>query len=204
MADKAFDITYKLNQRKSNLEQTEFNKFLQIKDAELKRIDENYEKGIISKEEYERKREEINAEVAAKELEMRKMQFQREKRAATIQAIISGILSAVLSFQNGGGFPWGLIPMGLSIATTAAQIAMIQSQPEPYAKGGYVKEEKIIRAGEAGNEWIASNALLSDPQTAPIIQALENYQRGNPNAFNAMGFSTPSYAPSNSPKGQGC
>ena len=197
-ADKAFDIANKLNQRKSNLEQTEFNKFSQLKDAELKKIDESYDKGLISRDEYERRKEEINAEVAAKELEMRKIQFEREKRAATIQAIISGILSAVLSFQNGGGFPWGLIPMGLSVATTAAQIALIQSQPEPYAKGGYIKEEKIIRAGEAGNEWIASNALLSDPQTAPVIQALENYQRGNPNPFNAMGFAMPSASTYNS------
>ena len=192
LADKAFDIANKFNQRKSNLEQTEFNKFSQLKDAELKVLDESYDKGLISRDEYERRKEEINDEVAAKELEMRKIQFQREKRAATIQATISGILAAVLSFQNGGGYPWGLIPMALSIATTAAEIAMIQSQPEPYAKGGYIKKEKIIRAGEAGNEWIASNALLSDPQTAPIIQALENYQRGNSNAFNAMGFSTPS------------
>ena len=79
----------------------------------------------------------------------------------------------------------------LAAATTATQIAAIQSQPEPYAKGGYIENEKIIRAGEKGKEWMASNTLLTDPKTSPIIAALENYQRGNTAAFNALGFSTP-------------
>ena len=31
--------------------------------------------------------------------------------------------------------------------------------------------------GEAGSEWIASHRLLTDPVTAPVIAALDNYQR---------------------------
>jgi hypothetical protein len=62
--------------------------------------------------------------------------------------------------------------------------------------GGFIPNEQIIRAGEAGPEWVASNRLLTDPATAPIIQALENYQRGKTNGFNALGFSTPSVSES--------
>ena len=95
------------------------------------------------------------------------------------EAIISGIVSAIKSFENGGGYPWGLATMALSLATTGAQVAAIESQPEPYAKGGYVEKEKNIVAGERGREWIAPNELVSDPETKPVIEALEQWRKGD-------------------------
>ena len=86
--------------------------------------------------------------------------------------------------------------MALSVATTGLQIGAIASEPNPCALGGFIPNEQIIRAGEAGPEWVASNRLLTDPSTAPIIQALENYQRGKTTGFNALGFSTPSVSES--------
>jgi hypothetical protein len=68
-------------------------------------------------------------------------------------------------------------------AEAATQLAAIANQPRPYARGGYVEEDTVYRAGEAGREWVASNRLLSDPKTAPIISALESYQRGNRRAL---------------------
>ena len=52
-------------------------------------------------------------------------QFRREKKAAIAEAIISGIVAAVKSFENGGGFPWGLISMALSLATTGDKMIKI-------------------------------------------------------------------------------
>ena len=68
-------------------------------------------------------------------------------------------------------------------AATGFQIAAIENQPEPYAKGGYVPKRTVYQAGEAGPEWVASNTLLNDPQAAPIIEQLEAYQRGNRRAL---------------------
>ncbi len=50
-------------------------------------------------------------------------------------------------------------------------------------------------AGEAGGEWIASNRLLQDPRTAPVIQSLENFQRTGALTFANGGFTTPFVAP---------
>ena len=195
-ADQSFDIVNKFNQRKSNLEQKEFNEFAKLKDAEIKKLDEQFDKGLISKGAYEKKKEEINAEVADKELEMKREQFKREKNAATINAIIQGALAIVTCFAQLGPIA-GAIAAAVVAVGTAAEIAVIQSQPEPYARGGYIKTEKIIRAGEAGEEWVASNTLLRNPETAPVIEALEKYQRGDKNKFNALGFSMPSYSLAN-------
>ena len=74
--------------------------------------------------------------------------------------------------------------MAATIGTlTAAQILAITSQPEPYAKGGYVPKRTVYQAGEAGPEWVASNSLLTDPVAAPVIEQLEAYQRGNRRAL---------------------
>ncbi|MDR0231730.1 MAG: hypothetical protein LBI82_06370, partial [Dysgonamonadaceae bacterium] len=70
----------------------------------------------------------------------------------------------------------------------------IQSQPEPYATGGYIDEEKIICAGEKGKEWVASNRLLKDSNTAPFIEALEKYQRGDLSPWKKLVFSSPDAA----------
>ena len=73
-------------------------------------------------------------------------------------------------------------------ASTAVQIAAIVNQPEPFAKGGYVKEKTFFMAGEAGQEWVANNSLLRDANTAPIIESLERYQRGDKSALSALSF----------------
>jgi hypothetical protein len=58
----------------------------------------------------------LDKELDLKQKELELERFRREKKMATIQAIISGIVSAVKSFENGGGFPYGLITMALSIS----------------------------------------------------------------------------------------
>lgn len=50
-------------------------------------------------------------------------------------------------------------------------------------------------AGEKGGEWIASNKLLQDPRTAPVIQSLENFQRTGALTFASGGFTTPFVIP---------
>lgn len=59
-----------------------------------------------------------------------------------------------------------------------------------YANGGYVPSKQYFVAGENGREWVANNKLVNNPQTAPIIAALEKYQRGGqlnvPNTNNSM------------------
>ena len=45
--------------------------------------------------------------------------------------------------------------------------------------------------GEEGDEWVASNKLLRDKKTAGIIEALDQYQKGNRNALRGITFSAP-------------
>ena len=178
-ANTAMQLFESINQLQSNREKAALNEYKKGYDERKKKLDWQLEQGIISQEYYNAQVEQLDKERDAKEKQLEIEQFRREKKAAIAEAIISGIVAAVKSFENGGGFPWGLISMALSLAATGVQVAAIASQPEPYAKGGYIEREKNIVAGERGREWIASNELVTDPETKPVIEALEEYRKGN-------------------------
>lgn len=178
-ANTAMQLFESINQLQSNKEKAALNEYKKGYDERKKKLDWQLEQGIISQEYYNAQVEQLDKERDAKEKQLEIEQFRREKKAAIAEAIISGIVAAVKSFENGGGFPWGLISMALSLAATGVQVAAIASQPEPYAKGGYVEREKNIVAGERGREWIASNEIVENPETKPVIEALEEWRKGN-------------------------
>jgi hypothetical protein len=190
MASNIMGFVKTIDQFRTNSENRELKDFKKLQDDKLKALKKQYDSGIISLDEYNAKKEKIETETEEREKAVAKEQFRRQKRQATITAIIDGLVAAVKSFAN-AGFPAGIALAAASLVATTANVVAIQSQPEPFAKGGYVENEKIIRAGEKGKEWIASNSLIRNRETAPIIAALEDYQKGNKLPFNALQFATP-------------
>ena len=141
--------------------------------------------GSITQEEYDARKYELEEDYAEKEKEIRLEQWKRNKLLSSGEAVIEGAL-AVLKALNDKTIhsTTARIAMAAIIsAATLAEIIKINTEPAPYAKGGYVEKRTVYQAGEAGREWVASNRLLNDPQTAPLIQALESYQRGNVRAL---------------------
>ena len=156
-----------------------------LKDENIKLLDEQLEQQLITQEEYEARKDELNEDYAEKEKEIRLEQWNRNKLLSSGEAVIEGAL-AVLKALNDKTIPStaARIAMAATIsAATLAEIIKINTEPAPYAKGGYVEKRTVYQAGESGREWVASNRLLNDPQTAPLIQALESYQRGNVRAL---------------------
>lgn len=190
-ANAAFDIYGSIAQIQDNMMEAELQKAQETYDAKSAALQRQLNQGVISQKAYDAKMQKLNEEKEKKERKLKHEQFAREKTANIIQATIAGVLAAVESFKNGGGFPWGLIPMALSAATTAVQIAAIASQPNPYYKGGYIHGRQYAVMGEQGDEWVASNKLLKDRETAAVIAALDDYQRGNRNALAGITFAAP-------------
>ena len=190
-ANAAFDIYGSIAQIQDNMMEAELQKTQETYDAKSAALQRQLNQGVISQKAYDAKMQKLNEEKEKKERKLKHEQFAREKTANIIQATIAGVLAAVESFKNGGGFPWGLIPMALSAATTAAQIAVIASQANPYAKGSYIRGPQLALMGEEGDEWVASNKLLRDKKTAAVIAALDEYQRGNRKALAGITFAAP-------------
>lgn len=180
--DQALSIFSNINSLLDNIADSELQKMERQKDAAIENLDEQLEQGLISQEQYEEQKKTLEDDYAEKEKEVKLEQWRRQKALDLTQAIIGGALAAVRAYAEGGPYA-GPILAAMIAAATGIQIAAIENQPEPYAKGGYVPRRTVYQAGEAGPEWVASNTLLSDPATAPIIEALESYQRGNRRAL---------------------
>lgn len=184
-ASRATSILSSINTILDNIGDQELVEMRRRNEEETATLDEQLEQQLISQEEYNQRKKELDDEYNDKEKEIRKEQWVRNKLLSAGEATIEGAL-AVLKALNDKTIPStaARIAMAATIgALTAAQILAITSQPEPYARGGYVPRRTVYQAGEAGPEWVASNGLLNDPATAPVIEALEAYQRGNRRAL---------------------
>lgn len=109
-----------------------------------------------------------------------------------IQAIAQTAQNAITGFGTGlqAGFPLGLVLApalaAMALVSGGIQIAMIKKQQQQaastgYSAGGFTKPGAvnepagIVHAGE----WVASQRLVNNPKTRPLINALEQAQRSN-------------------------
>jgi len=178
----AMEIFGSINKMIDNQANKELKRQEEQKNAAIENLDDQLKEGFISQEEYNEQKQELEDEYTEKEKQTNLAIWKRQKALSLSEASIQSAL-AVLKAWNSMPYPANLVPVGIATAMGAAQIAAIATEPAPYAKGGYVPREQIYKAGEAGPEWVASNKLLADQRTAPIIEALEKYQRGNTKAL---------------------
>lgn len=188
----AMSIFNTINQMQSNREQAEFDSYCKMQDDKAKNLQERLNKGLISQEKYDAEIAKMEEEKEAKEKQMKHEQFERERQSSLAEVLIQGGIAVARAFAD-YGWPWGLIPAALTTAQTAVQTAMISSQVNPYARGGYIDREQLALMGEEGQEWVASNRLLTDKKTAPVISALERYQRGDIRALDMLRVPEPSW-----------
>ena len=189
----AMDVFNSMVEMQQNAAEQELNRFTEAQDAKSRKLQQQLDEGLISQKYYDAQMEKMEAEREKKEKQIRHDEWDREHQASLVNAIAAGALAASNSLANGGGVPWGLIPMGISLITTGANIALIASQVNPYAKGGYIRKKQLALVGEKGPEWVASNTLLEDNETAPVIAALEDYQRGNRTSLHLVAPTQPAW-----------
>ena len=134
-------------------------------------LDEQREQGLLSEEEYQAEREEVQRKA-----------FQKQKLADTATAIINGALAVTKATAQTGVLSPFVIP-GI-VASTAAQVALIQSQK--YEKGGSFlvgpshKQGGMPvidprtgqkRAELEGGEYIIRKRAVT-PSTLPILRSI--------------------------------
>lgn len=176
--DQALDILGNIFQIVNNIGQRELREAEQLKDRNIANLDDQLAQGLISQEQYDNRKTKLEEDYQAKQKEIELEAWRREKLLNSSQAAMAAALAILRVWSDAGNGTTAMRAAQTAVvgAATLAQIAAIASEPEPYARGGYVRDKKIM-VGEAGSEWIASHRLLSDPVTAPVIAALDSYQR---------------------------
>lgn len=165
-----------INTIMANRDQRELISFEKRQKKQKDILNDRLESGMITQEIYNARVAKMDSELDKKKEEIAKRQADREKKLQIFQAIVNTAAAVIKSLNSPP--PLNFVLAGLTAAAGATQIAAISSAPPAYAKGGYTQGERMYIAGEAGREWIASNALVNNPYTAPIISQLESIQRG--------------------------
>lgn len=176
--DQALDILGNIFQIVNNIGQRELKEAEDLKDQNIKNLDDQLAQGLITQEQYDKRKAKLEEDYQAKQKEIELAAWRREKWLNASEAAMAAALAILRVWSDAGNGSTAMRAAKTAVvgAATLAQIAAIASEPEPYARGGYVRDKKIM-VGEAGSEWIASHRLLSDPVTAPVIATLDSYQR---------------------------
>ncbi|MCW0483490.1 phage tail tape measure protein [Gaoshiqia sediminis] len=135
-------------------------------------------------------------------------------KAALIAKQAYAIAETVINIAKGTGetaasvpFPFNIpmiIGFAAQVATLISTIKSATSKVSGYAVGGFTNGDRIYRAGEAGQEWIAPNRMLNNPVTGPVIQWLEDFRKKpytiNPGVIEAVSPSNrmPAFKPAGS------
>lgn len=98
-----------------------------------------------------------------------KAMFNIHKAFSLAQAVVSLPSAVIQSFENGGGYPWGLIPAGLMLAEGLSQIKKISSA----SFGGGASAGGSIGGGGGGGS-IQSPAQSATVETTPINEPVKH------------------------------
>lgn len=119
-------------------------------DSKKQALKAQQENGIISQKAYERKLAQIDKEAAARQEEIKKAAFEKQKKWNILQAVMNGALAITnIWAQNAGNPIMAAILTALSIATTTAQVATISAQK--YARGGLLRGRSHSQGGIRGH-----------------------------------------------------
>lgn len=172
IAQKGLDTLIELNQKYLD---SQLKKIEKEKNEELAKYKELYEKGLMTKEDYEAKTDEINKKYAAIEKEEKMKAWRREKALAITQAIIGGAKAAIMSLAS-MGWPLGLIGVAAAAVAVAAQVKTINSQEPPdFAKGGTgkVKNAGVVRGSRHGSKYGEAGISMIDRRTGVEVGEME-------------------------------
>ena len=177
-ADQAFKVFSSISSVLDNLGQQELQQAEQLKDQNIRNLDDQLAQNLITQEQYDKRKAKLEEDYQAKQKEIELEAWRREKWLNASEAAMAAALAILRVWSDAGNGTTAMRAAQTAVvgAATLAQIAAIATEPEPYARGGFVRDKKIM-VGEAGSEWIASHRLLNDPLTAPVIAALDSYQR---------------------------
>jgi hypothetical protein len=140
--------------------ESQLKKIEKEKESQLKSWKDQYDKGKISKEQYEKTVAKINADAAEKEKQEKLKAWKRDQAMQIAMALINAAMAALKSLAT-MGFPLGLIGVAASAAMGAIQIGIIKSQKPPsFAQGGYLRNGGVPNGPGHGNTYGQSGIAL--------------------------------------------
>lgn len=170
VVDMGLQLMQKLEEQKL---QKQLANIAKEKNTQLASWQEQYNKGLISKDEFEKKTAQINAEAAAKEKAEKQKAWQREQKMQIAMAVIHAAMAALKSLAT-MGWPLGLIGVAAAAVMAAVQIRQIKAQQMPsFAAGAYLKNGGVPDGPRHGSSYGKSGIGLVRRDTNQEIGEME-------------------------------
>ncbi|GAB3892466.1 phage tail tape measure protein [Larkinella knui] len=153
VAGQVIGVMQQLNQKYLD---SQVAKITKEKNTQITAWKDQYDKGVISKDQYDEKVLELTKESDAKIKEEKLKAWKREQALNITMAIVNGAQAALKSLGT-MGWPLGLIGVAGAAVATAVQVAMIKKQSPPtFEKGGkigagYFKNAGVLQGGRHGS-----------------------------------------------------
>lgn len=160
-------------------------------EIEQAKLDKRYDREISRAEGNNQKVKALEKKKAEESAKIKSKAAQKEFNMQVIMAIAQTALAGLNAYSSTAAIPIvgpALAPaaLALAVATGMLQVAALKKQKEAseaqgYAAGGFTpagprnREVGVVHAGE----WVASQDLVKNPVTRPVIDVLEAAQRNN-------------------------
>lgn len=219
----AKQATTALGQLSTNRENEELKRSNKIHENEIKNIENQLNRGIISREEYDSKISQLDQVKDQREGEIKQRGFKRMQAIQTVEAsvnIAQAILKAIATYGPPPS-PMGIAGIAVATGIGAAQIAAIRSQQVPqFAEGGFTvvgaNDKKkynaqytgrldagminggpqLVLVNENNPEYFIPNPMLNHPEVVDHVRAIENIRLRQ---FNEGGSTAPIPQDTNQP-----
>jgi len=134
---------------------------------------------LITRKQYDDKVAAAEKNKMEQERQMKRAQFQKEKQASILKAVINGALAVVSAYASAGNPILGAIFASLTAALVATQIGLIAKQPVPeYELGGEVSGPSHSSGGvpivAEGGEYIVRKSVVQQPGMLQKLDGLNN------------------------------
>ena len=138
----------------------QINNLTKEKNENFKKLDDEYKKGVITKEQLDAEKTKLQEKFDADGLELKKKEFERSKKLQIASALIAGSM-AILSALATPPFPLGLAMAVVAGVKTAFDIKKIKSQ-QFEARDGYVSNAGILEGGRHGSSYGQGGIAMYD------------------------------------------
>jgi len=165
------------------------------KTLELAALDAQLEQGLISQEDFEKKREEIERKAFNKQkrLEIAQIAISLAREIASINANAAANPANAVTF-GAAGISQASVLTGLAVARSAVQAGIVASQR--FAEGGYTgdgygspdstgfKQAGVVHEGE----YVVPKHVLESQRGGQLVGALESMRMNKPTPLSSIGF----------------
>ncbi len=175
----------------SNVSEKRIQENQEVNDAETLALQQQLDAKLISQEEYDRKKDELDKKTAEKEKEIKRRTFEANRQIMLIQTIMATAQATIAALGSIPYSPANIALAALTAAAGAVQIAVITSQPTPkFAKGGKV-DGKLHSQGGTLIEAERDEWIINRNESMKNDKLLDAINKGNADKYIFDNFISP-------------